>query len=71
MKDGRIRYNQAERQAVIAYRVKCFCLPNQSLTAEEMADRFLGNLQRIEKACQQPGPFIYIVYKDQIRSIDL
>ena len=57
MKDTRIRYNRAEREAVRAHQVKCFCLSSQSLTGGEMAARFLDNLARITAACSQPGPF--------------
>ena len=41
MKDTRIRYYRAEREAVRTHRVKCFCLSSQSLTGGEMAARFL------------------------------
>jgi hypothetical protein len=34
MKDSRIRYNHAEREAVKAHRVRCFCLANQNLAGE-------------------------------------
>lgn len=44
MKDTRVRYNRAEREAVKAHQVRCFCLSSQSLDGEEKAARFLGNL---------------------------
>jgi hypothetical protein len=69
MKDIRIRYNRAEREAVKTHQVRCFCLSSQSLDGEEMAARFLRNLTRITLACQESGPFIYAVHKDRIERL--
>lgn len=69
MKDTRIRYNRAEREAVKTHQVRCFCLSSQSLDGEEMAARFLRNLTRITLACQESGPFIYAVHKDRIERL--
>lgn len=66
MKDTRIRYNPAERAAVRDHGVRCFCLSSQSLSGEEMAARFLDNIEGITAACQDDGPFIYIVYSTRI-----
>lgn len=71
MKDTRIRYNAAEREAVKVHRVRCFCLSSQSLSGEEMATRFLDNLSRITAACQDPGPFIFAVHKNRIEELFL
>lgn len=71
MKDQRIRYRTLELQAVIAYRVRCFCLANGQLTAEMMGDVFLHNLSRIVWAARHPGPFIYMVYANGIRRLEL
>jgi hypothetical protein len=57
MKDNRVRYNPAEKSAIIRYQVRCFCLTRQDLVASAMTDRFLNNLQRIAKVCADPGPF--------------
>ncbi len=43
MKDTRIRYNPAERSAVLRHTVRCFCLTSQSLSSAEMAGRFLDS----------------------------
>ncbi len=48
MKDTRIRYNRAEREAVTVHAVQAFCLSNQNLAAVAMAARFLDNLDAIE-----------------------
>lgn len=66
MKDSRIRYNQRERDVVVAHSVRCFCLSSQQLKAEEMAQRFLTNLGSIIRACEEQGPFIYAVHKTRI-----
>jgi hypothetical protein len=71
MKDENIRRNDAERMAVKQCAVRCFCLTRQSLTAQEMAGRFLHNLSAMERACAQPGPFIYAVYENRILKLPL
>ena len=64
MKDARVRYNRAERDAVRIHRVRCFCLSNRNLSGVEMAARFLDNLVSITAACNRPGPFVYVVHKN-------
>jgi hypothetical protein len=72
MKDTRIRYNPAERGAVLRHSVQCFCLTSQSLASSEMAQRFLDNLGAIASACgHDPGPFIYAVHSNRIERIRL
>lgn len=69
MKDGRIRYNSAERLAVREHRVQAFCLSSQNLSAHDMADRFLDNLDAITDACAVAGPFIYAVHRSRIEAL--
>ena len=71
MKDTRVRYNRPEREAVRAHGVRCFCLAKQNLTGEEMAARFLTNLDAIVRACNEPGPFIYAVYQARIEKLPI
>jgi hypothetical protein len=71
MKDTRIRYNPAERGAVLRHSVQCFCLTSQSLSSDEMARRFLDNLDAIAKACEEPGPFIFAVHSQRIERLRL
>ena len=71
MKDARIRYNRRERDVVKAYSVRCFCLSSQQLKAEDMAARYLDNLDAISQACYEPGPFIYAVHKNRIERLPL
>ena len=71
MKDKRIRYNRRERDVVRAFRVRCFCLASQRLTGEEMARRYLKNLDAITRACRNDGPFIYAVHHNRIERLTL
>ena len=71
MKDKRIRYNRRERDVVRSFRVRCFCLSSQGLTGEEMARRYLRNLDAITRACQEDGPFLYAVHHNRIERLTL
>jgi hypothetical protein len=72
MKDERIRYNPAERQAVADHSVRCFCLTSGNLTGDEMGNRFLDNLDSITVACEtDAGPFIYAVHATRIVQLTL
>jgi len=52
MKDSRVRYNAAEKYAVRAFRVRAFCLARQSLTAADMAQLFLSNIDAIARPAE-------------------
>jgi len=71
MKDGRIRSNTPELNAVKDYGLRCFCLSNQKLLAAVMAERFLRNLDAMVEACKVPGPFIYAVHETRLQLLDL
>ena len=71
MKDKRIRYNRRERDVVKAFQVRCFCLASQRLTGEEMARRYLRNLNAMTRACKEEGPFIYAVHHNRIERLAL
>ena len=71
MKDTRIRYNPAERDAVKAHAVQCFCLSRQNLSANEMAARFIESLEAIERACAEDGPFIYAVHSNRLERLTI
>ena len=66
MKDERIRYTPAERAAVQEHQVRCFCLTSGNLTGDQMAQRFLDNLDAITAACAADGLFIYAVHANRI-----
>lgn len=71
MKDARIRYNRAERDALRDHGVRCFCLTRQNLTADEMAERFVSALPAMVAACAEAGPFLYAVHAHRIARVTL
>jgi hypothetical protein len=71
MKDERIRYRPAERDAVLAAGVQAFCLVKGNLRASAMADLFIAGIDEIADACRTPGPFLYSVSSAGLRRVDL
>ena len=71
MKDERIRYRAAERDALVAHGVKALCLTSPNLRAAEMAAQFLAARYQLSVACMQPGPFLYAVSARGLRRLDL
>lgn len=71
MKDDRIRYRQAERNALVGSEVTAFCLTSGNLRAEQMAGYFLSNQAAIWKASAQSGPSLYAVSASAIRRIEV
>ena len=71
MKDARIRYNRAEREAVVRHQVRCFCLSSQTLNGGAMANRFLDHLDAITAACTNDGPLIYAVHQTRIERLTM
>ena len=70
MKDARIRYNEAEKIAVMRFGVQCFCLSRQDLPAADMANRFIRNIDRIADACfRSTGGFILVVDEARLRRV--
>lgn len=65
-KDDRIRRRPAELAAIQANRVRVFCITNANLTGPQMAERYLANLERIERAARRDGPYVYGVYEQTI-----
>jgi hypothetical protein len=70
-KDPSIRRNIAERRAIVEWGVRAFCLARQDLDAENMAHRYLQNLDAMTEACREPGPFVYAVHARRIERLDL
>ncbi len=66
MKDGNVRKNPAERQAVIDHSVRCFSLSKKSMTGETMAALFLKHLDSIVEACEESGPFFYTIQQRKL-----
>jgi PIN like domain len=52
-RDDRIRYNQLEKQAVIATRLRFFSITSSSLTGDEAAALILSALERMSRLCRQ------------------
>jgi hypothetical protein len=69
MKDDAIRRRPAERDALADAAVRAFCLTNANLRAIEQSARFVGNLQRILRRAETPGPYIYGVYDGYIKRL--
>lgn len=68
-KDAKIRYREAELDAIRAHRAKVFVVAGKRLTGPELADRVVRNLRRIEQAARKEGPFIYAVYERRIERL--
>lgn len=69
MKDDAIRRRPAERDALAEAKVRAFCLTNAQLRASEQSARFVGNIERILRQAEQPGPYIYGVYDGYIKRL--
>ena len=52
-RDDRIRYNQLEKQAVIAARLRFFSITSSSLTGEEAAALILSAVGKMSRLCRQ------------------
>jgi hypothetical protein len=68
-KDRRLRYRPAEIEAIRHFEVCAFVLTAGSLRGVEQAARFDRSRERIERACGEPGPFVYAVQSDRIVKI--
>lgn len=71
MKDERIRYCAAEREMLLTYGVRAFCLTGGNLLAATMAGHFLAAIEQIAAACEESGPLLYAVSVQGIRRIEL
>jgi hypothetical protein len=66
MKDKRIRHRQAEIEAVVAHRARCFVITRGDLPSAQMVNRFLTNRAAIFAAVAGTGPYIYSVQIDRL-----
>lgn len=71
MKDDRIRYRNAEREALTAGGVKAFCLSSANLATVAMAELFIAHKAEIWKRAAEAGPAFYAISKSGMRRIDL
>jgi hypothetical protein len=54
-RDDRIRYNQLEKQAVLAARLRFFSITSSSLTGDEAASLILSAVRAITRLCLRHG----------------
>lgn len=52
-RDDRIRYNQLEKQAVLAARLRFFSITSSSLTGDEAASLILSAMRAMSRLCRQ------------------
>jgi hypothetical protein len=52
------------------HRARCFYF-TRDLPAAQYVERILANLDVITRACQEPGPFIYVVHPHRIERMAL
>lgn len=72
MKDDRIRYVGAEKQALVAHRVRALVITNASLSGEQMAARIIRALPAVAEICEtRSGPFLFALQANRIEEIDL
>lgn len=71
MKDDRIRRVSEERSALHNSGVRAFVITSGNLRANEMAQRFIDNVQAMAAACADPGPFAYSVHATRISRLNL
>ncbi len=60
-KDARIRYRSGERRAILAAKVRCFCLnPTKGMTGPDLANALVAALPEILRLVEaaDPGGFI-------------
>jgi PIN like domain len=66
MKDKRIRHRQAEIDAVVVHKARCFVITRGDLRSAEMVSRFVANKTAILAAAAESGPYIYSVQVDRL-----
>lgn len=71
MKDDRIRYRPAEREALIRAKVQAFCLSSGNLHAGQMAGLFLHHASAVLELAVAPGPGLHVISKGGLRTIAL
>jgi len=72
-KDDRIRFNEAERAALIAHNVGCFVLTKRNASSWQMAQNLMRVWDTIAQLAESaPKPFLYAVHADgTVRKRDL
>ena len=72
MKDDRIRYVPAERQALLKHRVRAVVLTNANLSSLDMAERIIRAVPSLADLCSSDdGPFLCAIHARRIELIPL
>lgn len=71
MKDDRVRYRTAERQAVVRAGVTAFCLASGNLRSAEMAEILIRHRDVIWEKAEEAGAAIWVLSRHHARLTDL
>lgn len=70
-KDDKIRSRPAEREALQRVSLRVLCLTRGDLRTAEQMRYFENNLERIETLWRVEGPWVFGVYEDELRRLNL
>lgn len=65
MHDAIRKKNPEERRVLAEVKLQAFIV-NSQLPAAEVVRRFLASRAAIERACRQPGPFVYRLHPERL-----
>ena len=68
-KDAKMRHRSAELAAIEAAKARVFLLTNQQLTGAQQNETYLRNIHRLVRLSEKPGPYVYGVYRDQVKHL--
>jgi hypothetical protein len=71
MKDEKIRYRTAEREALVEAGVTAFCLASGNLRSTEMAEVFIGHRDVVWEKAAEGGASIWVLSRQQARLTEL
>ena len=71
MKDEKIRYRTAEREALVEAGVTAFCLASGNLRSAEMAEVFIGHQDVVWEKAAEGGAAIWVLSRQQARLTEL
>ena len=70
-KDRAIAKRPLEAEAIYYSEARVFAIASAQITGPEQLERLLANASRIEKVSNQPGPWVFGVYSDELRRLRL
>jgi hypothetical protein len=71
MKDEKIRYRTAEREALVEAGVTAFCLGSGNLRSAEMAEIFIQHRDVVWETAARGGAAIWVLSRQQVRLTEL